>query len=124
LTGRLARRTMTGMSVFNLQVLVSAWVLFALLGLIVGALWRNRPLAGAMLWFLLGPLGLLCIGLLDDYRPGCSKCKAALVKDATRCRYCGVDLPNGPKRNGPRRKVQGAARPKGIPRATDVSGWG
>lgn len=85
--------------------LLVAGVLFAVIGSEVG---RRKGLQGAgfVLGFLLGPIGVLIVGVmtpsqatLDDARRAegfrrCPFCAEMIRPDAVVCRYCQRDVPN------------------------------
>jgi len=64
-------------------------LVFVPLGAIVGAIWKGDAKHGACLGFLLGPLGVLAIGLLTDKKTRCIHCRSAITAGATVCRACG-----------------------------------
>ena len=64
------------------------------IGALIGYFARGRARDGAGLGFLLGVIGWFVILAIQDVRRRCSACRG-LVPDylATKCRYCGSDLP-------------------------------
>ena len=50
---------------FGLLIALNAWLLFAVAGALIGRPTNNR-VPGAVLGFILGPLGLLIVALLND----------------------------------------------------------
>lgn len=70
--------------------------LFAMgvLGAIIGST-RSAPVAGFVMGFMLGPLGLL-LTLLIDLRECCPECHGRLNGKPRRCQHCGVSLVTAP----------------------------
>ncbi|MGM0577814.1 MAG: hypothetical protein ACQEXJ_18960 [Myxococcota bacterium] len=55
----------------------------------LGAVFRRRPGAGVLLGAIGGPLGLLFVWALADYRQRCIDCRGILNRGARRCHRCG-----------------------------------
>ena len=51
----------------------------------------TSPTMGAVVSFLLGPLGLLAV-LVTDKRPQCAACRKRVPFDARKCAACGESL--------------------------------
>lgn len=65
----------------------------ALIGAYIGDTFRKRMYMGALLGFLLGPVGWILTAALKDKRTSCPECLAAVDPRAKRCRHCGARLP-------------------------------
>jgi hypothetical protein len=64
-------------------------------GGLLGAILKNRPLAGAVVSVLLGCIGHLVVALvLGDYRPKCPHCFAIIKAGAIACPRCGAQAVN------------------------------
>ena len=76
------------------------WIIAPLVGALVGAIIgknKNRQGAGAVLGFLLGPIGWLVVALGPDMNPKCPMCGGVIVKGAIKCKNCGGDLASSTK---------------------------
>ena len=65
---------------------------FAFIGACIGDIFRKRMYMGALLGFLLWPIGWLMVLCLEDRRFKCPECLAASDPKARRCRHCGANL--------------------------------
>lgn len=66
---------------------VIAWAACGLLGYVIGA-GKGRGEEGAVLGFLLGPVGVIIAMLQGDKRTRCQFCREAVAPDATVCPHC------------------------------------
>lgn len=71
---------------------VGAWVVC---GAIAAAIGKNKGIVGTglILGFLLGPLGIAFVIMMDGNRYPCPYCKEQIIKTATVCIHCKRDLP-------------------------------
>lgn len=60
---------------------------------------KGKPIRGAILGFLLGPLGWLLVLISPDDSPTCPYCKGKVVAGASRCKNCGSRIPRCPACN-------------------------
>ena len=75
----------------------------ALVGYGIGSI-KGKPMNGAVMGLLFGPLAWLVMIFAPDSRPKCPFCRGSIVKGAVRCKNCGSDLPRCPNCN----KLQGS----------------
>lgn len=73
----------------ELIVLMMIGIVCGLLGAAIGAK-KNQPMAGFILSFLLGPLGVLVMLVVPSAFPKCPECKGDVNPGARRCKNCGV----------------------------------
>ena len=71
-------------------------VISALIGAILGKVFKERPGAGAILALCFGPLGWLAVFVIEDGLRPCPDCKGHVAKDATTCRHCRAALKPSP----------------------------
>ena len=75
-----------------LPFLIGSAVVGAVIGGLIGMI-RGRADEGAILGFLLGPIGWLIVLVGKDARPKCPLCRGTLETLAVqRCRHCGGEL--------------------------------
>jgi len=70
----------------------------ALIGYLLGQS-RGKPVRGAMIGFLLGPVGWFLIVLSPNENPMCPYCKGTIVHGAQKCKNCGSRIPRCPSCN-------------------------
>lgn len=70
----------------------------ALVGYFIGQT-KNKPIRGAIIGFLLGPLGWLLIAVSPNEHPTCPHCMGNIVAGAKRCKNCGEAIPRCPECN-------------------------
>lgn len=68
--------------------LLFIWVVFGLIGAVIGQYALNRPGWGLMLGLLLGPIGCAMIPLFHDHRRRCPDCKSVIHPEAKVCPFC------------------------------------
>lgn len=67
------------------------WFLFTLIsGMIASS--KGFGCLGAFLGFLLGPIGIILVLIMNGNRKRCPYCKELIHIDATRCPKCQKDL--------------------------------
>ncbi len=64
----------------------------ALIGYFIGQT-KGKPLRGAIVGFLLGPVGWLLIAISPNDNPTCPYCKGTIVSGARKCKNCGTRIP-------------------------------
>lgn len=67
------------------------WFVSLCIGVAIGAR-KNQTVASVLLVIFLGPIGALITFLLPSNFPKCSACKGNVMKGATKCKNCGIDL--------------------------------
>jgi hypothetical protein len=65
------------------------------IGALLGRL-RSRITAGFWLGFLLGPVGWLLVGFLEDKTLRCPECFGTVLSGSTRCRHCAQTFISAP----------------------------
>jgi hypothetical protein len=76
----------------NMMCMFWMWIAFGGVGYVLGKYAKGRPEMGAILGFLLGPIGWLLTIAFDDARKRCPACRGVLIAGATKCRHCGTSL--------------------------------
>lgn len=66
-----------------------------LVGLLIGQ-YKGRPVLGAVLGLLLGPIGWLLVAVMSNARPTCPFCKGYIVAKALKCKQCASTIPRCP----------------------------
>ena len=67
--------------------------LMAAVGCVIGGHFQGRPILGALLGFLFGPLGWMMVFIFTDRRRRCAACRTVAHAQAIECGKCGRRLP-------------------------------